>query len=158
MFDTHVTREGHKIPISEMTDNHLVNFINYVLRGINAARDIDTNANTELEAHLYRNKAKSFMDSYQKANFIREQVNRLYPYFAEAVLRGLSEKFESNFQQAMRRKAAIETPKDILFVSAGDSHSFTFKLVNEEDHPDQKFDNSMRPPEVKVITEDDIPF
>jgi hypothetical protein len=106
MLEKHMTKEGNVLLVAEMEDSHLENLIAmFLVKIIKNKRMINGQALDPYQAALY-NIPKHSAESLAKEN--RELIGRLYPYLAEAYLRGLS----GNRQQlveAMGRGAAIVT-------------------------------------------------
>ena len=102
---THVTKEGEKMLISEMDNSHLQNTIQYILKQINIAKNmldgkIERN---EFEKAIYGNYKTIDKDELQE--IIRTRAELLQPYLGEAMLRGLD--FTSELQTTFEREGKI---------------------------------------------------
>lgn len=86
MLEIHHTKEGKTMLIAQMSDSHLVNYINLVLTKVEEAQDAmhqDTDA-TEYQKRLYGIQSITEEDA---ADITREALHKLYPYLAEALIR-----------------------------------------------------------------------
>lgn len=109
MHRIHKTQTGQRLPISMMTDDHLKNTITLKLREVEATINSLNVLNTQvtpLASALYGIKPESI----SKAATARLPVilDNLYPYLAEAMLRGIS--FTDRLQEVMGRKGADIVP------------------------------------------------
>ena len=86
MLDMHITKEGKRVLIAQMDDEHLTNFIALVLRQVLAAQAAKQDDLTDYHRALYD---LPTVDDKAVAQLTREALQRLYPYLAEAFLRGL---------------------------------------------------------------------
>ena len=110
MNKIHRTEEGRRIYISQMENSNLKNTIIYILRKIeNNKRILNSSGDmTQLKMVLY---------NIVKDNLIKEagteikiSVEKLYPYLAEAMLRGFN--FSAELQTTFDRKG-----KEELFIT-----------------------------------------
>lgn len=88
MLEKHRTRDGTTMLIAQMDDEHLCNTIYCLLRKVQeaqmAAQNIDTA--TKFQRRLYNLPEVS---EEEVADMTRAVIQGLYPYLAEAYLRGL---------------------------------------------------------------------
>jgi hypothetical protein len=88
MLEKHTTTTGSTILIAEMEDSHLINMINLVSRKILELQNRLKTPSSNYQQVLY-GLPKVNEETIAKA--IREFIQKLYPYLAEAYLRGLTE-------------------------------------------------------------------
>lgn len=86
MLEHHITREGKRLLIAQMDDEHLNNFVSLILSKVKVVQNTGGENVTEFHRVLY-NLPK--IDESARAESTREALQRLYPYLAEAYLRGL---------------------------------------------------------------------
>jgi len=88
MFNKHYTKEGHEILIADMEDSHLNNFIQLQFKKIS---DMKTIANAEVELDVFQKTLYGFedIDIETVAEKTRMIIEDMYPYLAEAFLRGM---------------------------------------------------------------------
>jgi hypothetical protein len=103
MLEMHVTKEGDRMLIAQMTDEHLVNFINLVLKQAKVAQGAKTDELTDYHRILYN---LPVVDERSIAEVTREALQKLYPYLAEAYLRGIDTPREL-LQEVMGRDKAV---------------------------------------------------
>ena len=104
MYKVHRTKEGKNMFISQMDDSHLTNTIKFILRKIKICKDalgLEIKA-TKLQSALYRIDEKELAS--QAKEEITEICETMYPYLAEAMLRGIS--FTTELQDLLERKVA----------------------------------------------------
>lgn len=103
----HRTREGTRMLVSQMTDDHLVNTITLICNQITEARaQLDANIGiTAFKAAIYRINPKTISEQAKQA--LPGLIRSLYPYVTEATLRGLS--ITPLLQQTFDRKTAEDT-------------------------------------------------
>lgn len=99
MFKKHITREGKECIVAEMSDTHLVNFINFVITNTKRVKK----SNDPFQDSLYGRKALSDKEA---GEIIRECIEELYPYLVEAYLRGLK-KPQELLRQLIQRESAL---------------------------------------------------
>lgn len=85
MFETHRDSTGNEILIAAMDDQHLQNTVKLKCRQIAQALGSVVQISDPAKAALYGVKAKSPEEAGEAA---RKVAVRLYPYLAEALLRG----------------------------------------------------------------------
>lgn len=89
MLETHVTNEGRTLLIAQMDDNHLRNMIRLVLRAIKEVKAKSESADMDpYSAALYGIRS---VDPQEAAEMNRAAICKLYPYLAEAFLRGMDD-------------------------------------------------------------------
>ncbi|MHA2086557.1 MAG: hypothetical protein ACXABD_22685 [Candidatus Thorarchaeota archaeon] len=81
MLDKHIKRDGSTVLVAQLSDDHLNNFINLVLKQVMVAQGAKQEGVTEYHRRLY--------NLPTIADLTREALTRLYPYLSEAYLRGL---------------------------------------------------------------------
>jgi hypothetical protein len=87
MLEKHTQRDGKTLLIAQMDDDHLNNMIQLVLRKIEEVQSLREPAQVDpYEQRLYGLKTITPEDA---ADAVRELIQKLYPYLAEAYLRGL---------------------------------------------------------------------
>ena len=89
MLENHVTREGETILIAQMTSPHLLAMINFVLRRIAENKEAMSHQKLDPYQSAFYGVPKADVESVARAN--RQAIRKLYPYLAEAYLRGLDE-------------------------------------------------------------------
>lgn len=110
MFGRHTTRNGDRMLIPEMDDQHLINTINLILeralavrRAYNAAESIARNS--ELDMALIK---IDKLSAEQAAARIQLMVENTYPYIAEATMRRLDLSSASDLlRQVVNRDGCI---------------------------------------------------
>lgn len=87
MLEKHVTREGNELLIAEMSNEHLVNFVNMLLNRASAVK----NQSMTIPQNNYTRKLYGLREvsEEQAAMEVREIIRKLYPYLAELYLRGI---------------------------------------------------------------------
>lgn len=86
MLQKHVTREGKTMLIAQMDDKHLHNYLKLMLGKVNGVQSIRQGEEiTDYHRKLYD---LPKVDDESVADMVREALTRLYPYIAEAFLRG----------------------------------------------------------------------
>ncbi len=126
MYDIHTTREGKQMMISQMEDRHLLNLIKLELNQITLMLDASSSKLqlTPAQQILYN------LQSDEIAKRAREEVPRkvrhLYPYIAEAMLRGLTEVTE-NLQLTFGRKTKDTIALDIALPTKRISRARTIR-------------------------------
>ena len=88
MLERHTTREGAKLLIAQMSDQHLRNYVNLCFTGIRRAKEICQTGKdaSEYERALYD---LPKIDDYEAGEAVREAIRSIYPYLAEAFLRDM---------------------------------------------------------------------
>jgi hypothetical protein len=86
MLDKHIKRDGSTVLVAQLSDDHLNNFINLVLKQVMVAQGAKQEGVTEYHRRLYN---LPTIDEGTIADLTREALTRLYPYLSEAYLRGL---------------------------------------------------------------------
>lgn len=102
MLRVHKTKEGEKLFISQMADSHLTNTINMLIRkieGYKGALEAKVNV-SPFKAALYEVDVEQFSETAKKR--ISSTANGLYPYLAEAMLRGID--FKADLQRIFERE------------------------------------------------------
>lgn len=103
MYKKHTTQTGEKMLIASMSDQHLENTINLILEKLQAINNLmdGTEKYSGSPSQLaLRGIRKSKLNFDDLANRQRDIMNLLYPYLAEAFLRGMNNK---PLQQALGR-------------------------------------------------------
>ena len=101
MNKTHTTKDGSKMLICQMDDSHLKNTINYMIREINKQK-ANLSASVEitpLKSALYGIKKEDVSGRAHRA--IPKMVELMFPYLAEAMLRGMD--FSKDLQEMLER-------------------------------------------------------
>lgn len=93
MFHTHTTREGRQMPVNEMTDQHLLNYLKLVAKDLAHLRRIIYGTHTP--DPLYDTKG-STASPEKAARLFREMMESLYPYLAEALIRPSMREYVGN--------------------------------------------------------------
>lgn len=135
MYDRHRTKEGSEMLICQMTDRHLVNFINLMCRQITAAREVSEGmrpAISFVSAVMMDLDDASLMD--QARITIQQATRRLYPYLAEAFLRGIGGDLLEIVRKAFGRSTA-ETQTAALPVRLSGKVRASLSLPETEDDP-----------------------
>lgn len=104
MLETHVTSDGRSVLIAQMNDDHLRNMIRLILKAVREIRaKSEGNDLNPYHAALYgiRN-----IDPQEAARINREAIRKLYPYLAEAFLRGLDD-LRDEVAEAIGRDSAL---------------------------------------------------
>lgn len=93
MLEEHYTREGNKMLVAEMTDDHLQNLVKLKIAKLGQLQSQMTeNPNiSEFQARLY---GVETVDVKAAARESRNIIKSLYPYLAELYLRGLTDLVE----------------------------------------------------------------
>lgn len=122
MFQTHTTREGTEMLISQMSDEHLNAYIKMICRGIVETRERARKPELidEYETALYGGKK---LDPDKAARHNREAIERLYPYLAEAFLRDLSDA-QLAFQTAVGRVKVLGNSEGFLLPGKLDDNPY----------------------------------
>lgn len=129
MFQKHKTKDGRKMLICEMTNRHLSNTISMLLtqlRQVNDALDGNAKFNATPSQIAMRGVRKASLDFDELAKMQRIIVDKLYPYLAEAFLRGMFELIEE-VQAAFGRNAqadpigAFHTNDGTLLITGSDA-------------------------------------
>ena len=104
MLELHRTREGNTKLIAQMDDSHLKHTIKLHLGNMAKAKAMaDNTALDEYQRVLY---GLPKVDMAEAAEVNRQIIQKLYPYLAEALLRGM-EDVRDMLIDAMGRDAAI---------------------------------------------------
>ena len=106
----HVTKDGRKMLIAEMDDNHLENTIKYVLRQIAMAKALlDGNIKQSKFDNAIYGKYKQF-DEEDLSDLLRNRTQIIQFYLGEAMLRGMS--FTNELQEVFERneKLVVASP------------------------------------------------
>lgn len=111
MLHIHKTQDGQRMYVSQMTDEHLLNFIKMQCKKIKSCSIAlsATVAVAALQGALYGISTEHI--SNQAKTALPGLVSGLYPYLAEACLRGLTEA-TTTIQDALGRKT-VEAPLPI---------------------------------------------
>ena len=111
MLKYHTSRDGRRILIAQMNDGHLRNTIKLYLRRAIEVRQAVTEAKdddiSELDRRLYM--LPSY-DAQSGSNVISEAIERLYPYLAEAFLRGTFDDLRADLAIVAGREHALADP------------------------------------------------
>jgi hypothetical protein len=88
MLEIHITKDGAAMLIAQMTDSHLCNMIHLV---IHKAREVKAMADRASGFDAYHQQLYGIKQVSQEdaAKATRMALQKLYPYLAEAYLRGL---------------------------------------------------------------------
>ena len=86
MLATHRTKDGNKMLVAEMTDEHLLNTIHLVLDSALRTKGSGdpASAMSDFQASMY---GIERVDSKKAGELVRAAVERLYPYLSELFLR-----------------------------------------------------------------------
>jgi hypothetical protein len=127
MFERHITKEGKELFISQMSDSHLESTI---MMYINKIREAKNNLIAEdirvspMQTILYGVDPKALQK--RARHTIRAVSTKLYPYLAEACLRGMD--FSKELQDVYERDGTEHTQ----FILPAEHHQITYEV--EEDH------------------------
>ena len=88
MKKIHETRDGKKMPIASMQDDHLVNMCNIFFQRAFTLKNASKNQDDRFSARLY---GVRVVNSEDAADLINEILDIAAPYFLEAYLRGLED-------------------------------------------------------------------
>ena len=115
MNKLHKTKAGDSMMISQMEDDHLSNHIKLLLRKIDSAKNaLDANMKiSKFQSAMYGVNNESLEKKASKV--IKDMAEKLYPYLAEAMLRGIS--FTKELQKTFERSTAeirIQVELDLL--------------------------------------------
>ncbi len=106
----HVTRDGNRIPIALMTDDHLYNTIMYLLRQLEEAKDV-INGKKLLENIDDFTRSISLEERYYDEDYYKERAKEitemLANYILEATIRGMD--FREQLQKAFGRDKGLNS-------------------------------------------------
>lgn len=104
MLELHKTNAGEQMFISQMDNEHLQNTINCYFIKIEQAKSLlNTSVSVDkLKSALYEIDNKQI--AKQASRLIKRITEKLYPYLAEAMLRGIS--YTERMQKVYERKIA----------------------------------------------------
>ena len=105
MLENHTTKDDSML-IAQMTDAHLLAMIHFVLRRISENKEAMSHQKLDPYQSAFYGVPKADVESVARAN--RQAVRKLYPYLAEAYLRGLDDARQALID-AMGRDSAIAT-------------------------------------------------
>lgn len=93
MLEEHYTREGNKMLIAEMDDNHLQNLVKLKIAQLGKLQSqmSENPTMSEFQSRLY---GVETVDVKAAARESRNIIKSLYPYLAELYLRGLTDLIE----------------------------------------------------------------
>lgn len=111
MLESHQPKDGEPLPIAYMSNQHLRNYLAYELRIIEGKIAALSQANDPFTLALYGRDATANPEKTGKQ--VRAAIQRLYPYLAEAFLRGGFEDIRERLQGIMRREGSL-APQDVL--------------------------------------------
>lgn len=111
MYEKHKTANGRKMMICQMDDNHLRNTILLFLKNVEEAKTLLTGT---VQENKFRSALYGQDENLEKKakGMIHSLTEKLYPYLAEAMLRGIS--FTERMQAVYERKLA--EPQSVLFM------------------------------------------
>lgn len=112
MLEQHTSSEGITTLICQMSNEHLTNAIRYYCRKIKQVRQASEVTNT---GNDYSNALYGFhqIDQETAAEINRMAIQKLYPYLAEALLRGLTE-VRQDLIIALERDGPLNSPNLLL--------------------------------------------
>ena len=104
MYEEHRTKDGKEMLICQMDDKHLGNTINLFLNKLGEAKRLLTLEISEnkFKSALRGRSSKDLTKAAERA--IREITEKLYPYLAESMLRGIY--YTERMQAIFERKGA----------------------------------------------------
>lgn len=108
MLDKHYPRDGGKLLIGQMSDEHLRAMVRLILKGMKENRTAasDTSDINEYQRRLYD---LPEIDLAQAARENRQAVQKLYPYLAEMFLREGFDDVRLELIEELGRDSAIPT-------------------------------------------------
>lgn len=107
MFETHTTADGTTLRIYQMTDSHLINTIRLGLRRGLAMRAQTESPITDASAVNLELYAKTRDAASVAASIKNILIPQLYPYIAEAALRGLTDQFVDDLRAVVGRTGQV---------------------------------------------------
>jgi hypothetical protein len=131
MYAEHKTRDGKKMYISQMDNRHLENTIRIILKHIEDAKKVSSQEVplSKFQQTVY--KMNTARVEKKAAQMISALTEKLYPYLAEAMLRG--QNYTADLQRVFERKAS-----DSIVTLSFDGHAFPeleyFEMPDEEDN------------------------
>ena len=119
MLEKHHTREGHKMLVAEMTDDHLQNLVKLKIAQLGKLQSqmAQAPAMSEFQARLYGVEA---VDVEAAARESRSIIKSLYPYLAELYLRGLTDLVEP-LRKVIGRDSQLTVNGLLLPANVGDN-------------------------------------
>lgn len=118
MLEKHTTKDHETMLIAEMTDEHLTNMIQLIIKDlILPAKSIQEDEYDDFQRALY-NLPK--VDRRDAGKAVRKAIQKLYPYLSEAYLRGL-EGPRLALIDALGRDAALPRITQGLLLGDGDT-------------------------------------
>lgn len=129
MLDHHTTRDGLTILIAEMDDTHLINTIKLFSKDLPALAEHAQGDNMVERDVLYKRPGHIKPDDATR--LWRNQIQRLYPYLAEAILRdSIRDDVASIAKVAIGRSTGIEQT-----IRLGQNLCLSSGFIDEDDSP-----------------------
>lgn len=127
----HVTRQGERIHISVLEDEHLLNIIRCHCKNLKEAKDaISTGIEGQVQALLLGEEAVKAFDGQRirAMRIIQNFSSNIAPYIMEALTRNLNPSaLVVYLQEALGRTAAAQIPKGFLPSSEEDESDWDFE-------------------------------
>lgn len=126
MIGIHKCTNGSQMNISEMNDNHLKNTIAFILKRIQASKELlRNNAKPDAFSEALRTSPIKHFNKGELKQIVQSDTKNVCVYVAEAQLRGIS--VTEALQEVFERKVRIEPLKDqtaILIGTASEEPAF----------------------------------
>ena len=104
MLENHTTKGGDVVPVAFMSNQHLHNYLAYEMRLLESKIQEMAQENDPFTLALY---GRSSSSPEKAGKAVRAAIQRLYPYFAEAFLRGGYEDIRDRLRDIMRREGSL---------------------------------------------------
>lgn len=102
MFEIHTTREGKQMFISQMEDEHIKNTINLYIKKLEMLKGLTVKVDLPKFKKALYNIADDEDIQAEAMDKLKDVAKALYPYLAEAMLRGID--FKTELQKVFERE------------------------------------------------------